>query len=113
MNAIFSYCSIGDNDRFIEQFVTILVPHIESHWKIVGDYLNCDPKIIQEFHHVISETNQCCREMLNLCLRNCSSGNQVCMSVIATIKQVKGLEDIDKIEELSALIVYVYNCIYL
>jgi len=90
----------------VQQFVTLLVPHIASQWKIVADYLKCEAHTVQLISCVSSDPAQCCMEMLNHWFYY--DHDHSWTKVMITLKQIKGLKNIDKIEkEIAASRAYV------
>ena len=52
-------------DPLLDQFFTIVVPVIHVEWRVVADYLDYPPAVVQAIHqrNKVLGSVQCCREL--------------------------------------------------
>ena len=47
----------------LEQFATIAIPLIHVEWRVVADYLDYPPLVVQEINDRWRDSTQCCEEL--------------------------------------------------
>ena len=50
-------------DPLLEQFITIAVPVIHVEWRVVADYLDYPPDVVQNINQKWDDSIQCCKEL--------------------------------------------------
>ena len=64
-------------DYLLEQFITTAVPLIHVQWRVVADYLDYPPIVVQKIDQEWSESIQCCKELF-INWYNSDNGVQPC-----------------------------------
>ena len=86
-------------DHLLEQFITAAVPLIYPHWRVVADYLNYPPHVVQEIDKRWKDPTKCCKELFtDWCDSN--NGVQPCSwEVLVTVLKDKMFGEVSSLIE--------------